>query len=73
MMEEMFMGKATAFTSRADRLLEGAKRIAAERRKPVKKATDVKLELLRKAVHRYITPYAGQIHKADLFKLRTIF
>jgi hypothetical protein len=61
MMEEMFMGKATAFTSRADRLLEGARRIAAKRRKPVKKATEVKLGLLRNAVHRYITLYTEQI------------
>jgi hypothetical protein len=33
-----------------DRLLEGAKRIAAERWKPVKKSTEVKLEVLRKAI-----------------------
>jgi hypothetical protein len=73
MMEEMFMGKATAFTSRADRLLEGAKRLAAERRQLVKKATAVSLGLLQRAVSMYITPHVQQIHGADVFKLRTIF
>jgi hypothetical protein len=29
--------------------------------------------VLRNAVHRYITPYTEQIHKADVFKLRMIF
>ena len=73
MMEEMFMGKATAFTARADRLLEGAKRVAAERRKPVKKAAEVKLGVLQKAVSLYITPHVKQIHGVDVYKLRTIF
>ncbi len=37
-----------------DRLLQGAKRIAAERRKPEKKSTEVKLEVLRILHHTLI-------------------
>jgi hypothetical protein len=67
MMEEMYMGKSTAFTARADRMMEGAKRIAAERREPVKKAAEVILDLLKRAVERYITPHSENIHKADVY------
>ncbi len=69
----MYMGKSTAFTARADRMMEGAKRIAVERREPVKKAAEVTLDLLKRAVERYITPHSENIHKADVYKLRTIY
>jgi hypothetical protein len=73
MMEEMYIGKSTAFTARADRMMEGAKRIAAERREPVNKAAEVTLDLLKRAVEQYITPHSENIHRADVYKLRTIY
>ncbi len=73
MMEEMYSGKSTAFTARADRMMEGAKRIAAERREPVKKAMAVDLELLKSPVERYITPHSENIHRIDVYKFRTIY
>jgi hypothetical protein len=42
-MMEMYRGKAVAFTARADRLLEGAKLVAAKRQHPTKKAAAVSL------------------------------
>jgi hypothetical protein len=59
-----------AFTSRADRYLDAAKRLAAQRREPVKKATEVKLEQLRKMVATYITPHRKDIFRADPFMFR---
>jgi hypothetical protein len=73
MMEEMYRGKAVAFTARADRILEGAKRVAAERRQPTRKAAAVNLDLLRRAVDKYVTPFRDNIHRIDVYKLRTIF
>ncbi len=72
MMEEI-SGKWTAFTARADKMMEGAKRIAAERREPVKKATEVDLELLKNAVEKYITSHSENIHRIDVYKFRTIY
>ncbi len=73
MMEEMYSEKSTAFTARADRMMEGAKRIAAERRESVKKSTAVDLELLKSAVERYITPHSENIYRIDVYKFRTIY
>jgi hypothetical protein len=72
MMEEI-SGKSTAFTARADKMMEGAKRIAAERREPVKKATEVDLELLKNAGEKYITPHSENIHRIDVYKFMTIY
>jgi aromatic ring-cleaving dioxygenase len=59
-----------AFTSQADRYLDAAKRLAAQRREPVKKAMEVKLEQLRRMVAKYITPHRKDIFRVDPFMFR---
>ncbi len=54
-------GKSVAFTDRVDRYLDAAKRLAAQRREPVKKATDVNLEQLKRMVAKHITPHRRDI------------
>jgi hypothetical protein len=66
----MRTGKAVAFTSRADRYLDAAKRLAAQRREPVKKAAEVMLEQLRRMVATYITPHRKDIFRVDPFMFR---
>jgi hypothetical protein len=67
--EELRTGKAVAFSSRADRYLDAAKRLA-QQREPVKKATEVKLEQLKEMVAKYITPHRKDIFRADPFMFK---
>jgi hypothetical protein len=71
--DEMRNGKSVAFTDRVDRYLDAAKRLAAQRREPVKKATEVNLEQLKRMVAKYITPHRRDIFKVNPFKFRTIY
>ncbi len=69
---EMQTGRSEAFTERVSRWLAGAKRLAAKKRGPTKKAKEVKLELLQGMVSKYVTPHVGNISGVDVFKFRTI-
>ena len=71
LLEEMFRGKSDSFTARADRMLEGAKRVAAERRPTVKKAREVTLELLKGLVSN--CDEKADHGKVDIYELRTVF
>jgi hypothetical protein len=66
---EMKYGDASRFTARARRILEGAKRKAAQPREPVKKAGEVTLELLKDLVEKYVTAYKDNIFMANIFRL----
>ncbi len=68
---EMQTGNASAFTKRAERWLEGAKRKAAKR-KPTRKAGEVTLGMLKAMVDKYITPFKDNIGVADIFRLRAV-
>jgi hypothetical protein len=71
--EEMKTGTSVAFTGRVDRYLDAAKRLAAQRREPVKKATEVTLEQLKEMVAKHITPHRRDIFKVNPFMFRTIY
>ncbi len=71
--EEMKMGTSVAFTGRVDRYLDAVKRLAAQRREPVKKATEVTLEQLKEMVAKHITPHRRDIFKVNPFMFRTIY
>jgi hypothetical protein len=71
--DEMRNGKSVAFTDRVDRYLDAAKRLAAQRREPVKKATEVNLEQLKRMVAKHITPHRRDIFKVNPFRFRTIY
>ncbi len=60
-----------AFTTRVMRMLEAAKRKAAEVKEPVKKAGEVTLELLKRMVGKHIQPYEGDIFSVNIYWLRT--
>jgi len=61
-----------AFTSRVLRMLEAAKRKAAEVKEPVRKAGEVSLELLKDMVEKHIKPYEEDIFTINVYWLRTI-
>ncbi len=69
---EMQTGSASAFTKRADRWLEAAKRKASKKRQPTRKAGEVTLGMLKAMVDKYITPFKDNIGAADIFKLRAV-
>ncbi len=69
---EMQTGNESAFTKRADRWLEGAKRKAAKKRQPTRKAGEVTLGMLKAMVDKYITPFKDNIGAADIFRLRAV-
>ncbi len=71
--DEMRNRKSVAFTDRVDRYLDAAKRLAAQRREPVKKATEVNLEQLKRMVAKHITPQRRDIFKVNSFRFRTIY
>jgi hypothetical protein len=60
------------FTPLVNRVLEGARRKAAEFREPVKKAGEVKLETLQNMVARFIMAYQDNIAEANIYRQRTI-
>ncbi len=65
-------GSEEVFTARVNRMLEAAKRRAAERKEPVKKAGEIKLETLKAMVEKHITPFEEDIFRINVFWLRTI-
>jgi hypothetical protein len=69
--EEMKTGTSVAFTGRVDRYLDAATRLAAQRREPVKKATEVTLEQLKEMVAKHIMPHRRDIFKVNPFMFRT--
>ena len=72
LLEEMHKGRSDCFTPRAERILEGAKRAAAERRPTVKKATQVTLDCLKGMVSRCITAKQEE-NRVDPYEFRTVY
>jgi hypothetical protein len=64
--------QTSPFTPLVNRVLEGARRKAAEFREPVKKAGEVKLETLQNMVARFIMAYKDNIAEANIYRQRTI-
>jgi hypothetical protein len=69
---QMQTGGAANFTARADRWCEAAKRKAAQRKQPTRKAGEVSLDMLKGMVDRYVTKFKGNIGEADVFKMRCV-
>jgi hypothetical protein len=59
------------FTARVERILEGAKRLAAKDRPPVKKAGEVTLLELKAIVEKYM-PVGLENGQGDVYKMRTV-
>ncbi len=69
---QMQTGGAANFTARADRRCEAAKRKAAQKRPPTRKAWQVSLNMLRSMVSKYMTQFKNNIGEADIFKIRCV-
>ena len=72
LLEEMHKGRASAFTPRADRMLDGAMRVAATRRQPVKKATEVNLDWLKEQVADAVWNKLESNNRVDCYKFRLL-
>jgi hypothetical protein len=69
---EMQTGGAANFTARADRWCEAAKRKAAKKRPPTRKAGEVSLDKLKSMVDKHVTQFKNNIGEPDIFKLRCV-
>ena len=65
--------KDTVFTTMVDKLIQGGKREASERRPPVKKMEALAQECIEKGLKKYVWPYVEDVMKIDLMKLRILF
>lgn len=56
--------KEQVFTTRVERMLEAAKRVAAETKEPVKKAGEASLDLLKNMAEKHINPFVEDIFQS---------
>ena len=73
LLEQLNKGKGEAFTDRAERMLEGALRMAATRREPIKKAGEIELEWLQDRVREEIWDKLEKGERVDAYRLRLVF
>ena len=68
----MHKGQALVFTPRADRMLDGAMRVAATRSQLVKKAAEVDLDWLKEQVAEAVWNKLESNNKVDCYKFRLL-
>ena len=73
LLEQMNKGSVSAFTDRAERLLDGALRSAASRREPAKKAGEVDLTWLQRQVEETVWDKLDKGIRVDAYRLRLVF